>query len=229
MRFAFVCLLSGFVGMGCGSDDTEAADKDENSNDNGSSTSSGNGNSDSTSTNGTSASADGSGGSSNQTNASSNDTTTSATGGSAGSDGTPTGTTGSQASPSLEGCEMFPEDNPWNTDISAYPVHPDSDDFIDSIGRDGNLHPDFGTEWEGSPIGIPYTTVDSGQAKVPVEFNYDEESDPGPYPIPPDAPIEGGPDADGDRHVLVVDTDACILYELFNAQPEDGGSSWYAG
>jgi len=118
---------------------------------------------------------------------------------------------------------MFPADNPWNTDVSEAPVHSNSDNFIDSIGRDTHLHPDFGTEWESSPIGIPYTTVTSDQSKIDVSFDYDDESDPGPYPIPPDAPIEGGPDADGDRHVLVVDTDECMLYELFDAHPVDGG------
>ncbi|HEU5077119.1 MAG TPA: hypothetical protein VFU02_23170 [Polyangiaceae bacterium] len=124
---------------------------------------------------------------------------------------------------------MFPSDNPWNTDISNFPLHPNSDAFIDSIGRSDTLHPDFGTEWEGSPIGIPYTTVDSDQELVPVEFDYADESDPGPYPIPPDAPIEGGSDADGDRHVLVVETDNCILYELYAAYPIDDGASWEAG
>jgi hypothetical protein len=75
---------------------------------------------------------------------------------------------------------MFPADNPWNTDISAAPVHSDSDTFIDSIGRSTNLHPDFGTEWDGAPIGIPYTTVDGDQPGVAVTFEYADESDPGP-------------------------------------------------
>ncbi len=136
---------------------------------------------------------------------------------------------GSGVGPTLANCSMFPADNPWNTDISDAPVHPNSDAFIDSIGRDTHLHPDFGTEWEGSPIGIPYTLVDSSQPTVQVAFEYDDESDPGPYPIPPDAPIEGGANASGDRHVLVVETDSCILYELFAAYPVGGGDSWEAG
>lgn len=120
---------------------------------------------------------------------------------------------------------MFPADNPWNTDISGYTVHAGSDAFIDSIGRNTTLHPDFGTVWDGQPIGIPYTTVGAAQPRVPVSFQYADESDPGPYPIPPDAPIEGG----SDRHILVVDTDACVLYEMFAAETADGGGSWTAG
>lgn len=126
-------------------------------------------------------------------------------------------------------CPIFPADNPWNTDISGLPVHPRSDAFIDSIGRDTHLHPDFGTVWDGAPIGIPYVVVPGSQARVPVSFEYADESDPGPYPIPPDAPIEGGPDGDGDRHVLALDPDGCVLYELYAAYPVDGGASWRAG
>lgn len=123
---------------------------------------------------------------------------------------------------------MFPPDNPWNTDISGYPVHERSDAYVASIGRDGFLHPDFGTSWEEGPIGIPCVHVGSDQPRVPVRFDYADESDPGPYPIPPDAPIEGGPDGDGDRHVIVVDDDDCKLYELFYAFPRNGGRSWDA-
>ncbi len=130
-------------------------------------------------------------------------------------------------SPTLEGVPIFPADNPWNTDVSGYPVHARSDAYIGSIGLDGHLHPDFGTEWEGAPIGIPYVVVDGTQPKVPVSFEYADESDPGPYPIPPDAPIEGGPNSDGDRHILVVDRDNLLLYELFSAYPE--GNGWRAG
>src|SRR5215207_4735322 len=103
------------------------------------------------------------------------------------------------------GRRLFPPDNPWNTDIAAAPVDPNSDALIASIGLDTGLHPDFGTIWEGRPIGIPYTVVGGDQPRVPVTFEYDDESDPGPYPIPPDAAIEGGRDADGDRHVIVID------------------------
>jgi len=97
------------------------------------------------------------------------------------------------------------------------------------MGLDTGLHPDFGTVWKGKPIGIPYVVVDGNQPTVPVEFLYADESDPGPYPIPADAPIEGGPNADGDRHILSVDVDNNKLYELFNAYPKDDGQGWRAG
>ncbi len=125
-------------------------------------------------------------------------------------------------------CGFFPPDNPWNTDVSGLPVHPRSDALVASIGSDGRLHPDFGTFYDGGPIGIPFVVVGAGQPRVPVRFTYEDESDPGPYPIPPDAPIAGGPGADGDRHVLVLDDDACVLYELFDAHPR-GDGSWDAG
>jgi hypothetical protein len=129
-------------------------------------------------------------------------------------------------------CEVFPTDNIWNTRIDDLPVHPLSDTFIETIGADVELHPDFGSgfwpEDSESPIGIPYTTVDSSQPLVDIVFSdYGDESDPGPYPIPPDAPIEGGIDGDGDRHVLVVEEDNCMLYELYYAFPQQGGH-WVA-
>jgi hypothetical protein len=129
---------------------------------------------------------------------------------------------------SLGGRRPFPDDNPWNTVISSAQVDPASSTLIASCGV-RNLHPDFGTVWDGAPNGIPYIVVHSGQAKVPVSFDYADESDPGPYPIPSDAPIEGGPSSSGDRHVLVVDVDAWKLYELFDAHPVNGGKSWTAG
>jgi hypothetical protein len=129
--------------------------------------------------------------------------------------------------PTIDGCQVFPADNPWNTDISKHPVHPNSANFIDSIGPDKPLHEDFGTFYQGAPSGIPYCIVHKGQPLVPVTFRYPGESDPGPYPVPNDAPIEGGPNAKGDRHVLVVDVDNCKLYELFSAYKTDGG--WQAG
>ena len=99
-----------------------------------------------------------------------------------------------------------------------------------SIGTDEGLHPDFGSgRYEGRPIGIPYTTVSRRQKRVRVSFEYRGESDRGPYPIPRNAPIEGGRSADGDRHVIVVDRDRCRLYELFAAYPRRGGRSWRAG
>jgi hypothetical protein len=132
--------------------------------------------------------------------------------------------------PTLAGCPVFPADNAWNRRVDQLPVARDSATLIRSIGLDAHVHADFGSgTWDGGPIGIPYTLVDSAQRRVRVSFDYADESDRGPYPIPPNAPIEGGRDADGDRHVLVVDRTACTLYELFDAHPLDGGRSWHAG
>lgn len=122
---------------------------------------------------------------------------------------------------------MFPPDNPWNRDISGDAVDPASAAMIASCGASSSLHPDFGTTYNGAPNGIPYIVVHSGQTLVPVSFYYASESDAGPYPIPLDAPIEGGPSSTGDRHVIVLDADAWKLYELFDGQP--GASSWAAG
>ena len=124
---------------------------------------------------------------------------------------------------SLGGRRPFPDDNPWNTDVSAAPVDPNSDALVASIGLDAPLHPDV-----GKTSGIPYVVVPADQPKVPVAFEYADESDPGPYPIPPDPPIEGGPDSGGDRHILVLDRDHWVLYELFAAYPT-GGGGWRAG
>ena len=128
----------------------------------------------------------------------------------------------------LGGRRPFPADNPWNRDVSEDPIDPNSAALIASCGL-RNLHPDFGTVWKGAPNGAPYVVVSSRQEKVPVTFRYASESDPGPYPIPVDAPIEGGPSATGDRHVIVIDRDNWVLYELFDAHPVDGGASWRAG
>ena len=130
--------------------------------------------------------------------------------------------------PQIGGCPLFPSDNIWNTPIDTLPVDAHSADYIASIGTDVALHADFGAAlWEGAPIGIPYNLVDGSQPAVTVRFDYDDESDPGPYPIPPNALIEGGAHGDGDRHVLVVDTSTCRLYELYDAWPQPDGS-WEA-
>ena len=131
---------------------------------------------------------------------------------------------------SLNGKRPFPDDNPWNRDVSGDPVDPNSTTLLSACGGlDRGLHADFGTVWNGAPNGIPYVVVSGSQAKVPVAFGYASESDPGPYPVPPDAPIEGGPNGTGDRHVLVIDRDDWKLYELFDARPVNGGASWTAG
>jgi hypothetical protein len=129
---------------------------------------------------------------------------------------------------SLEGRRPFPADNWWNQDISDEPLDPASDALIAACGI-RNLHPDFGTVWNGAPNGIPYIVVAGAQSRVPVSFYYEDESDPGPYPVPADAPIEGGAGGSGDRHVLVIDRDDWKLYELFDAHPVDGGRIWEAG
>jgi len=135
-------------------------------------------------------------------------------------------------SPEVAGCPVFPADNIWNVRVDTLPVDPNSGAYVTTIGANAHLHPDFGSgDWppgSGSPIGIPYVDVPGTQPLVDVTFEYADESDPGPYPIPPDPPIEGGPDSEGDRHVLIVDRDNCILYELFYAWPQPDGS-WYAG
>jgi hypothetical protein len=125
--------------------------------------------------------------------------------------------------------QIFPADNAWNTDISTAPVDSNSATLIASCGASSALHPDFGTTYNRAPNGIPYVVVHGTQPTVPVSFQYADESDPGPYPVPPNAPIEGGANSSGDRHVLVLDADAWKLYEMFDATPKSGGASWTAG
>jgi len=135
---------------------------------------------------------------------------------------------------------LFPPDNWWNTDISAAPVDPKSASFISFIGATRGMHPDFGGD-SGDPsapiYGMPYVVVSGSQPRVSVTFDYDDESDHGGYPIPEEAKtqqkwIEGGlagndPNADGDRHMLIVDRDNRILYELYALHWS--GTAWTAG
>ncbi len=131
--------------------------------------------------------------------------------------------------PQIAGCDVFPADNIWNARVDSLPLDPNSAAYIATIGSDTGLHPDFGSgAWNGGPIGIPYVDVPGSQPKAPVSFYYGDESDPGPYPIPTDAPIEGGPNSDGDRHVLVLERENCLLYEIFDATPQSDGS-WTGG
>ena len=130
---------------------------------------------------------------------------------------------------SLNGARPFPADNPWNLDVSRFSVDPNSANLIASIGSSTGLHPDFGTSWDNEPIGFPYEVVSGSQQRVPINFtDWPDESDPGPYPFPPDAPVEGGPSSTGDRHVLVVDRDNWKLYETYSTFPVNGGTSWNA-
>jgi len=137
-------------------------------------------------------------------------------------------TTGLGIGASLEGRRPFPDDNPWNTAVDTHPVDPNSAALIASIGLTKGLHPDFGANYGGGPFGIPYVVVSGSTPDVPVSFDYADESDPGPYPIPRGAPIEGGASSGGDRHVLVIDKGAWTLYELYAAYP-DGHGGWTAG
>ena len=140
---------------------------------------------------------------------------------------TPTATPGPL--PVIAGCNVFPANNIWNTRVNTLPVDANSTVYVNTIGADTGMHPDFGAgTWNGGPIGIPFTTVPTSQPLVAMSFDYEDESDPGPYPIPTNAPIEGGPDSEGDRHVLVVRRGACDLHETWNSWPTPDGS-WYAG
>ena len=128
----------------------------------------------------------------------------------------------------MRGVVPFPANDPWNTPIDGEPVDAASDALIASIGLSKGLHPDFGADLgDGDPFGIPYVVVPGTQPTVPVTFDYADESDDGPYPIPPDAPIEGGPGSAGDRHILVIDRDNGRLFETWSTYPATGG--WSAG
>jgi hypothetical protein len=122
--------------------------------------------------------------------------------------------------PGARGCPIFPANNPWNERVDRLPVAADSNALVAAIGLDAPVHPDFGSF---SGYGIPYTVVGHSTKRVRVSFDYAGESDKGPYPLPAHPRIEGG----GDRHVLLVDRDACKLYELYNASRQ--GTSWHAG
>ena len=127
---------------------------------------------------------------------------------------------GTGGSPMIAGCPVFPADNPWNRDVSQDPVDPRSDAYIASIGADRTLHADFGSD---PAYGIPWITVPASQPRVPMTFDYADESDPGPYPFPRDAPVEAG----SDHHVLVLERERCQLYETFDSRYV--GPGWHAG
>ena len=141
-------------------------------------------------------------------------------------------TTGSptdfSTSPMIQSCPVFPTDNPWNGDISNYCVDPNSAQYIASINQDKQyLHPDFGPD---PTYGIPFVVVPGTQALVTIVFNPSgDESDPGPYPVPADAPVEGGNGSTGDRHVLTLDSGNCMLYELYDAFQDLPNNGWTAG
>jgi hypothetical protein len=125
---------------------------------------------------------------------------------------------------------MLPADSIWNTDVSGLPIHARSDAWIASSGGTGRrLHPDWGPSGGAVAYGIPWQLVDSSHQKVSVSFDYAGESDPGPYPLGPDTPIEGGAGSTGDRHALVVDTSTCRLYETFATRYAPGASQAGSG
>ena len=125
----------------------------------------------------------------------------------------------------------FRRDNVWNTDIASLPVNARSDAWLGNMGGSARLlHPDFGSSGDPSaPYGIPYAVVDGSHPRVNVSFEYADESDPGPYPLGADTPIEGGQQSTGDRHALMLDRTSCTLYELYDAHFSPGGSTAGSG
>ena len=127
------------------------------------------------------------------------------------------------------GCPILPAGDIWHADVSGLAVDRSSAAYVASMGATRHAHPDFGAGLiDGQPFGFPVTVVPPGQAGVTVRFEYAGESDKGPYPVPGNARIEGGPSADGDRHVLLYDPVGCRSYELYAAYPNPDGS-WRAG
>lgn len=128
-------------------------------------------------------------------------------------------------SPTIDGCPLLPADNIWNAPVDTAPLDAKSAAYITSIGA-GSLKADFGSGlYNGGPIGIPFVSVPQNQATVPINFTaYGDESDAGPFPVPITAPIEGGAQGTGDRHVLVLQRGSCKLYELYRAFPQSNGS-----
>ena len=140
------------------------------------------------------------------------------------------GTAGAFPLPGARQCPVFPASSVWNKRVDALPVARNSPAVVGSIGAGLNVHADFGSGlWNGGPIGIPITVVGSSTPKRVVRFDYAEESDRGPYPIPSGVKIEGGRQADGDRHAILVHRSSCRLYELFALYPRSGTPRWRAG
>jgi hypothetical protein len=131
--------------------------------------------------------------------------------------------------PGAPKCRVFPRDNVWHADVSRLPVNKHSRQWLSSMSASStNLHPDFGPSG-GFPYGLPYTTVSGAHRKIRLRFTYASESDKGPYPFGPDTPIEGGKNAGGDRHAIMIDRDHCVLYELYDAHYSSSGSTAGSG
>ena len=131
----------------------------------------------------------------------------------------PAGVVAAGPVPTIGGCPIFPADNPWNTridDPTRFPVHPQWATYQTKMNLSTHLHPDWG-DWSTDHYGIPWQTVPSTQPTVPMTFQYADQSDPGPYPFPADAKVEGGAGSGGDMHVLVVEMGACSLYETWSS------------
>jgi len=139
------------------------------------------------------------------------------------------GATGTGDVPVLGGCALFPPDNPWNTridDPQKFPVNPNWSTYQTTMNVTAHLHPDWG-DWSTDHYGIPWQVVPASQPGVPMTFQYASESDPGPYPFPPTAKIEGGAGSGGDMHVLVVQSGSCLLYETWSSTYDNPG--WTCG
>jgi hypothetical protein len=131
--------------------------------------------------------------------------------------------------PGAPHCPIFPATNQWNDRVDTLPVAADSAQLIASIGLTTGLHPDFGSGlYDGEPIGIPFDVVSKATPQSKVAFDYADESDKGPYPIPKTVHIEGGNASTGDRHAILIDKDSCRLYELYALYPT-GAGGWKAG
>ena len=126
--------------------------------------------------------------------------------------------------PKISSCAVFPSDNVWNTPIDNLPLDSNSDAYVATIGATSGLKADFGQGyWDGGLIGIPFVTVPGTHPKYPASFYYQDESDAGPYAVPLNAPVEHG----SDHHVISVDRNNCILYEIYDASPN--GAAWEGG
>ena len=139
--------------------------------------------------------------------------------------------TAALAVPKIQGCPIMPADNVWNAPVNTLPVHPNSASYLATMNATKSFHMDFGSGlYLGNTFGIPFNVVPGSQPRVPVAFDVPDESDPGPYPIPPGALVEGypNPDPNSDQHVLILDKDNCVLYETYFSATSNGGASWTA-